>query len=126
MLLVMSTAGVDAYEQHLCRLGCVKQRRDLRKAALLCGKHKSKILEWVLLSLFIRRARLDVPYVGVLDCFLCQVSSGWFACVPVNHVMPLDAPHVMATSGNRYRWNFDEAWRSGSDQLLVRVGELTC
>jgi hypothetical protein len=62
---------------------------------------KDPIPEWVLLSLFIRLARLDVPYVGVLDCFLRQVSSGWFECVQVNHVMPLGAPQVLATSGNR-------------------------
>jgi hypothetical protein len=61
-------------------------RRDLRKAALVCGKrlkelnYPKRIPEWVLLSLFIRLERLDVPYVGVLDCFLRRVSSGWFEC----------------------------------------------
>jgi hypothetical protein len=57
-------------------------------------KDPISIHEWVLLSLFIRLARLDVPYVGVLDCFLRQVSSGWFECVQVNHVMR--ERHVLA------------------------------
>jgi hypothetical protein len=83
---------------------CNNGRRDLRKAALVVEKNSERIQgipEWLLLSLFIRRARLDVPCVGVLDCFLRQVSSGWFECVQVNHVMPLGAPQVLSTSGNR-------------------------
>jgi hypothetical protein len=34
------------------------------------------IPKWVLLSLFIRLARLAVHYIDVLDCFLRQVPDG--------------------------------------------------
>jgi hypothetical protein len=78
----MSTAGVDANEQHLCRLGCIAKGGVTLGRQPLCVR--IQFFEVVLRSLFIRRARLDVPYVGALDCFLRQVSSRRF-CIPHGH-----------------------------------------